>query len=275
MSTTNFIPEVWSKAILANYHHQAILTPLASRNYEGEAKVGNTVHIPGIVDITVHDYKAGTNGAPRTTKPDAVDHTSIDLTIDQEKAFDFYVDDVDLAQSNSSILPYTESAGTALTEDAETFLTALLLTGGTAVAGLGTPTKYAEAHNVVKALRAELGKAKVPNTGRVLLVNPEFAGLLLGADSQLVKTNEAGDTGALRDARLGRFLGFDLYENPWMTETKPQAVAFHRENLVYVSQISKVEAMRAQNKFADRVRGLHVYGGKVLRPTAVQVFTAA
>ena len=33
--------------------------------------------------------------------------------------------------------------------------------------------------------------------------------------------------------------------------------------------------MRAENKFADRVRGLHVYGGKITRPTAVQVFKAA
>ena len=50
------------------------------------------------------------------------------------------------------------------------------------------------------------------------------------------------------------------------------AVAFHQPALAYVSQVNEQEALRDQDSFADRVRGLHVYGGKIVRPTAVQIY---
>ena len=66
------------------------------------------------------------------------------------------------------------------------------------------------------------------------------------------------------------------YGSLFLPETnKPQIVAFHRSAIAFVSQIQKTEAMRADNKFADRLRGLHVYGSKVVRPSAVVSWTAA
>ena len=59
MSTSHFIPEVWAASILENFRNKAVLTGLANRDYEGDLKAGNTVHIPGIVDIQVKDYKTG------------------------------------------------------------------------------------------------------------------------------------------------------------------------------------------------------------------------
>ena len=53
------------------------------------------------------------------------------------------------------------------------------------------------------------------------------------------------------------------------------AAGIYTPSLAFISQVNKTESMRAENKFADRVRGLHVYGGKITRPTAVQVFKAA
>ncbi|MDI9587746.1 MAG: hypothetical protein QM234_02140 [Acidobacteriota bacterium] len=49
MSSDYFIPEIWAASILENFHHAAVLTTLANREYEGEAKIGNTVHIPSMV----------------------------------------------------------------------------------------------------------------------------------------------------------------------------------------------------------------------------------
>lgn len=274
MSVENFIPEIWSGNIMANFHNDTVVTALANRKYEGELTPGAVIHIPGIVDIKTKDYKAGTILGPRTTKPDMVASTTIDLTVDQERSFDFLVDDIDRVQAKNDLGVYTQSAATALVEDAETFLTAQLLTGGTVVSGLSDPTDWKSAHGVVAGLRAALSKQTVPFTNRYLLVNPKFAGLLLGADSPLIKVNESGDTQALREATLGRLLGFQVVENPWMTEEKAQAIAFWPEALAYVSQITKTEGMRDTDRFGDRIRGLHVYGGAVLRPTAVQVFTA-
>ena len=279
MANNNFVPEVWSASILENFHNQAVLTGLTNREYEGELKSGSEIHIAGIVDIKSKDYKTGVLPAasgsgkqPRTTAPDTVANTGVDMVIDQEKSFDFLVDDIDRAQSNKSFDKYTESAGIGLVEDAEAFLTGMLATQGTAVTGVATPTDWASAYNVALTLRGKLTDAKVPQAGRVLLVNAKYENFLLSDGSKLTAFDKVNTTDGLREAIIGRLLGFDVVVSPWMDDTKPMAIALHKPSVAYVSQISEIESMRAQNTFADRVRGLHVYGGKVLRPTAVQVF---
>ena len=274
MANTNFIPEVWSASILENFHNQAVLTGLTNREYEGELKSGSKVKIAGIVDIKVKDYKTGVIPAasgggkqPRTTAPDTVADTGIEIVVDQEKSFDFLVDDIDRTQSNKSFDKYTESAGIGLVEDAEAFLTGLLSTQGTAVTGLTSPTDWTSAYNVVLGLRGKLTAAKVPYAGRVLLVNEKFENFLLSDGSKLTAFDKSNVTDGLREAIIGRLLGFDVVVSPWMDDTKPMAIGLHKPSVAYVSQISKIESMRAENTFAD--------GGKVLRPTAVQVFKGA
>ncbi|WP_244278051.1 hypothetical protein [Gordonia westfalica] len=85
-------------------HHQAwdaekVFAALLDRQYEGVATKGNTVHIPGVVAPAIKDYKANN----RTTSADAITDTGVDLLIDQEKNFDFKVDDIDAAQSAGSL----------------------------------------------------------------------------------------------------------------------------------------------------------------------------
>ena len=138
--------------------------------------------------------------------------------------------------------------------------------------GLTTPTDWPSAYKIALELRGKLTDAKVPQAGRVLLVNGKFENLLLSDGSKLTAFDKSNTTEGLREAIIGRLLGFDVVVSPWMDNAKPMAIALHKPSVAYVSQISKVESMRAENTFADRVRGLHVYGGKVLRPTAVQVF---
>ena len=62
---------------------------------------------------------------------------------------------------------------------------------------------------------------------------------------------------------------------PYLPDSKPTAIGLVAEGFVYASHIDNTESLRADNKFADRVRGLHVYGGKVVRPDAVQVYVGA
>lgn len=279
MANTNFIPEIWSASILENFHNQAVLTGLTNREYEGELSSGSKIHIPGIVEVKVKDYKTGvlpaTSGSgkqPRTTAPDSIADTGLDMVIDQEKSFDFLVDDIDRAQSGRSFDEYTKSAALGLVEDAETFLTTLLSTQGTAVTGLASPTNWVTAYDIVRALRKKLTAQKTPYADRALLVNAEFESCLLADGSKITAFDKSNTTEGLREAIIGRLLGFDVVVSSWLDDSKPMAIAFHKPSVAYVSQITKTESMRSQNSFADRVRGLHVYGGKVVRPTAVQVF---
>lgn len=281
MATDNFIPEVWASSILENFHNQAILVAKANREYEGQLKVGNKAHIPGIVDIKVKDYKTGVakdsegHLIPRTTEPDAVADTGIDITVDQEKSFDFFVDDIDRAQSGYGFDAYTASAATGLVEDAEAFLTTLLLTQGTKATGLTTPTDWASAYAIILGLRQRLNSAKVPFANRTAVINPAFEQFLLSDGSKITSFDKSNQTEGLREATIGRLLGFDVVVDPFITSDKPTAAGYWEPSLAYVSQVDKVEQMRGEKKFADRVRGLHVYGGKLTRPTAAQIYQAA
>ena len=281
MSLDNFIPELWSASILENFHNDAVLVGMANRQCESAFTAGSKIHIPGVVDVKVKDYKTGavtgTGGAkvPRTTVPDVLESTGIELVIDQEKSFDFLVDDIDRAQVNQSLDTYTKSAATGLVEDAETFLTAMLTSKGTAATGITNPTDWASAYAAILKLRGKLSAAKVPAMDRTLLINAAFEEFLLSEGSKLTSFDKSNMMEGLREATIGRFLGFDVVTSPWLDNTKPMAIGFYKPAIAYVSQVEKTESMRAENTFADRVRGLHVYGGAVLRPTAVQVFKAA
>ena len=281
MTLTHFIPELWSASILENFRRDTVLVGMANREYEKDFTAGSKIHIPGIVDVKVKDYKTGAVTAsggtkvPRTTVPDAVESTGIEITIDQEKSFDFLVDDIDAAQANQSLDAYTKSAAAALVEDAETFLTAMLTSRGTAVTGIANPTDWASAYAAILKLRGKLSAEKVPAMDRVLLINAAFEEFLLSDGSKLTSFDKSNMTDGLREATIGRLLGFDVVTSPWLDNTKPMAVAFHKPSVAYVSQVEKTESMRAEQTFADRVRGLHVYGGAVLRPKAIQVFKAA
>ncbi|BAP96641.1 phage capsid protein [Mycobacteroides abscessus] len=274
MAADNFIPEIWSDFILERYIAKNVFAALLDRKYEGEATKGNTVHVPGVNAPAVKDYKANS----RTTTADAITDTGIDILIDQEKNIDFYVDDIDNAQANHDLLPlYTDAAGDSLATDADQFIANLLVANATGMPWSSNPTTGDGAFNIVKDARKLMNKANVPDEGlRVAVVNAEFEALLLGADSKLTSFDSSGDTAGLRNATVGKLLGFRVVTSNNLPESdSPQAVFFHQRAAAFVSQIDQMEGMRAQDKFADRVRGLHVYGGKVVKAPGVLVFNRA
>ena len=272
MAITKFIPEVWSAYILERYVATNVFAGLLDRKYEGDARQGNTIHIPGVVPPVVKDYKA----AGRTTSADDISDTGVDILINQEKSIDFQVDDIDNAQANHELLPlYTDAAGEALTIDADKWIANLLVAGGTVLAG-AVPTTGDQAFDVFKNARKSLQKGNVPDDGRVAVVNAELEALLYGADSKLTNFDKSGGTDGLRNATIGGLLNFRVVvSNNLPGVNSPQGVFFHPRAAAFISQITEMEGMRAQNSFKDRVRGLHVYGGKVIKPTGVVVFNPA
>lgn len=273
MAITKFIPEIWNAQMLRDFNAQAIAAALANRQYEGDATKGNTVHITTAVEVAIKDYKA----AGRTTSADAVSDTGQDLLIDQEKNFDFYIDDIDRAQAAGSMEAYTQSAAEGLVQDADKFLLNVAATQATTTVDASAAAATAsDAWDVIRDLRKAMDKLHVPLANRVAVVNAEFASLLLGYDSKITKANESASTDGLRAGTIGPVLGFELYQSENLPVVdKQQVVAFYRPALAFVSQIEETEGLRAQDKFADRLRGLHVYGGKVIRPDAVAVWNDA
>lgn len=273
MAITNFIPELWAAALLEVWWNETVFAALVNREYEGIATRGNTVNITGVVVPTVTDYAA----AGRTTNAQDITDTGVQLIINQEKSTDFYVDDVDRAQAAGSLSAYADAAGVALVEDSDKFIANLLVANGTTlttgVSDAPTALTADDAFNLLKDARKQLNKNAVPSANRVAVINAEFEGLLLSAASKLTTFYQSDDTDGLRNATIGQLLGMRIVtSNNLPGFNTPQFVAFAPRAAAYVSQIDQVEAMRAQTKFADRIRALHVYGGKVIRPIGVVVY---
>lgn len=275
MAITNFIPEIWNAQMQLDFTEAAVAVGLTNRQYEGDLRSGNKVKITTAVPVTVKNYKNGSG--VRTTSPDAVSSTQVELPVDQEKVFDFLVDDVDRRQAAGSLEAFTQSAGQGLAEDADKFIlsTAATQAGSTTVPTTAV-TDPSAVFNVIRDLRKTLNKNHVPQNDRVLVVNAEFEGMLLEAGAKLTDASVSGSTAGLRNATLGSLLGFTLVTTENTPETDvAQAIGFYRPSLAYVSQIQETEAMRDVSSFSDRLRGLHVYGGMVVRPSAVAVWTNA
>jgi len=271
MAIDNFIPELWDAGVQKAYFANQIVIPTLNADFAGTASKGNTVHIINAVTPTTVDYKA----AGRVISPEALADTKVDLLIDQERAWALDVDDVDAVQASGSFDAWTEGAGLSTAEDAEEYAIAQLIAGATN-GQESTPVAVDtadEAKAALRKIRTLLTKAKVPAADRFVAVNPAFADLLISGMSDVAA---AGGDNELRNGIVARMYGLTVLETPLFAEaTKPVAVGYHANAAAFVSQIDKVESLRNPSKFADIVRGLNVFGAKVVQTAGVVKYVSA
>lgn len=279
MSIANFKPEIWSALTLTALRSSLVYAQpqLVNTNYQGEiTSQGQSVHITTIGDPTIFDYSPGD-----TINYEDVETAGTDLVIDQGKAFAFKLDDVDKAQALvSPMQQMAQNAAYGLRDKADAYV-ASLYTGVAAANTLGstgspinTYTDSKDAYNkVLVPLRTKLNRANVPSEGRYLVASPEFIGSLL-SDDRFIRADASGTTEGLRNGFVGRAAGFDILESnntPNPTGDIQVVQAGYPGAITYAEQILETEALRLQSTIADGVRGLHVYGAKLLRPTGIAV----
>lgn len=274
MATTTFIPELWSARLLYALDKAHVATNLVNREYQGIiANQGDTVHINSIGAITVKDYTKNADIAD----PEALTTTDQTLVIDQCKYFNFQVDDVDNAEVAGDLIDTAMGrAAYSLADVADAYLLKTIAAGaasGNTVGSASGPIALTSANvyeNIVK-LRTKLDKANVPNPGRTIVVPPEVYALLL-MDDRFAKSDAAAGQSALLNGEVGRVAGFTVYmsnnvrtgtgtdtgKTPYFEITAQVSTA-----TTYAEQIIKTEAYRLEKRFADAVKGLHVYGAKV------------
>lgn len=271
MAIDNFIPDIWSAAVEEEYLATQVVIPTINGKYEGDVSRGNTVKITGAVTPTITDYSSS-----RTITAEAINDDGQDLNIDQEKAWSIILDDIDKVQAAGSLDAWASSAGRALAEDAEQFIINKLLTQSWSMNVTGdtplTITTYAHAKAALLAVRKALTNRKIPEGNRYAVANPAFVTLLLDG---LADNSIAGGSNELRNGFVTRLFGMDILESPLLGDAaKPTVVAYHESSAAFVSQIQETEALRHQTKFADIVRGLNVYGGKVIRQFGTASFVS-
>jgi hypothetical protein len=271
MAISNYIPTVWHASLLENLHQNTFVIPTLNREYEGDiVNGGETVKITGFTQPTIGTY------AGSITRQGLTD-SSQSLNIDQQKYYAYLVDDVDKVQAAGSFDAVQRDAGAGLADVAEDFVLTTMISGGTS-AGTTAVTTAALADAAVVSIRTALVKAKVPSTERYLAVNPEAAAFLMGSGTSLFKANESGSDQTLRNGVIGQYRGFTVIETPSaaLTNTaKPVFIGYWGRAFAYVDQIVKQRANVALDAFGDQIDGLHVYGAKTLRATAVQTYISA
>lgn len=266
MSVNNFKPQIWSREVLFSLKKQLMGLNIVNRNYQGEiTNEGDTVRITTPAAINVGNY----TGANITVQ--ALTSTQQSLVIDQAKFFAFDVDDVDQAQANVNLMQtYMEEAAFALANTADQFilssyaeaLEANVIDDG----GFTSSNAYTQLTKAAKLLN----KQNVPSVGRYAVVDPEGIEALSNSTA-FQRASDLGDTTS-REGFMGRAAGFDIWmsNNVITDDSDVKHYLFgHPIAITFADQILKTEADRRELRFGDIVKGLHVYGKKVVRPAAL------
>lgn len=285
MAINNFIPAVWSAQLLTALAKSLVYANLANRDYEGEIKAyGDQVKINSLGDVSVGLYTKNSNISAAETLTDA----QRILLIDQARYFNFQIDDVDQAQQHPKVMQEAMSrAAYALADVADQHIAGLYteISAGNAlgtdvapkVVSVAAATGVVPAYEMLVDLAVTLTEANVPSTGRWVVLPPWYHGLLL-KDSRFISAGTAKTDSVLANGFVGRAAGFDIYESNNVPNTNGalyKVIAGYSGALSYAEQILDVEAYRPELRFADAVKGLHVYGAKVVRPTGLALLTCS
>lgn len=272
MSVESFIPKIWSARLLANLNKVHVATAFVNRDYEGEiSQKGDSVKINRIGDVTVFDYTKNND----MDAPEELSTEDVTLVVDQAKAFNFQVDDIDKAQAAGDLVDEAmERAAYSLADATDKFIFATIA----AAAGKTLDTVALTKENIyekIVELKVEMDKANVPKANRKLAVPAEAEGLLL-LDDRFVKYTETAEK-RLEEGLVAKAAGFDIYVTNNLPVTTAASVSTHSiiatipMATTYAEQITKTEAYRPEKRFADAVKGLHVYGAKSTYDKAIFV----
>lgn len=276
MAVTTFKPEKWAPILLAALNTKLVYKPLVNTDYEGDiAQVGDTVHINAVGNPTITAYTGASLTYETLTTADTV------LAIDQAYEYSFVIDDVDKRQAAGTMV------GPALTQAmwglANTFdaYVAALYTDAAAANKLGTVavTSADLAYQKLIALKVLLDKAECPDDGqRWVTVPPWYVGLLLDNNKFVANPQLGSGNSAALNGHVGQAAGFNIYvsnQNVNVTGDDWEVFAGHPIAISGADQIVENEALRSPTVFGDILRGLYVFGAKVVRPTCLATMVAS
>lgn len=271
MAVDGFRPEIWASEILSNLNNELVYAALCNRDYEGEIQsAGDTVHITSIGAVSTRAYTELTS-----ITWDEVADTQQDLLIDQRRYFALKVDDVEVKQALPFLGEATREAAYALRDNADGVVSAAMYAAvnqgandlGARPADISDNSAYA----ILVDLATTLDRDNCPMDNRWVVVSPELHGALL-QDNRFIDASASGSTDPLRNGFIGRAAGFNIFKSnqtPDPTASTYAVIAGHPSATCYAEQILETEAIRLQDFFGDGVRGLHVFGVKVVRPTCL------
>jgi hypothetical protein len=266
MALTQVQSSVWTAKVLMSLQKALVIAqPSVSGFYDLEvSREGKEAYVHSLADVTVQNYTKYTS----LSIAEMTDTRQV-VPIDQQKAFTVPLDDIDDIQSKPDVMSsIADQAAYQLLEASDSFL-AGKYTEATSIGAALTIDTTNVFTRILTAMRM-LDEANVPRDGRVLILSPRMLEFLL----QNTPYQNAASESVLNGS-VARFMGFDVLVSNSIakTGTSPtevhHALALHPMAWCFQSQIQKIESVRKHDQFVDILKGLHTYGGKVLRAPAV------
>ena len=265
MAITNFIPTVWSENLYLELDKKYIGVANCNRDFEGEIREkGNTVRICGVGNVVVSEYTKNAN----MNSPATLSDNARELTIDQAKYFNFQIDDIDRAQSSPKLMEAAmKNAASALANDADRYVFGLYGEAGSTIKC--NDTKIENIVDLIIDARTKLFTNNVADPEDIVIeVTPEIAGMILKAKVNLSSDNtdvmEAGCIGAIGGCKI--FVSNNVEKIEGDTGYEHKCLARTKRAIAFAEQLSEIDAYRPELRFADAVKGLHLYGAKVVYP---------
>lgn len=268
MAVNNFIPTIWSETLYSELSNQCIAVKHCNRDFEGDIKgCGDRVKIVGIPCIELSDYKKGQS----ISDPQTLDDDFQTLEIDRAKCFNFQIDDIDRAQSIPGLMNQAmRVAANALANEADAYVFECATAAGFRVFN-EEPTVDNVLDSFIEA-RKMLYKNNVTDSQDIVFeVSPDVAELLIKAKINLSTDNSA----ALENGCIGSIAGCKVYVTNNVYQEYDDESMIHRcvartkRAIAFAEQISELEAYRPEKRFADAVKGLHLYGAKIIYPKEI------
>lgn len=265
MTIKNFIPTIWTARLLRNLDKKLVYGNAVNRDYEGEIKrYGDTVKINQMGDVTVKDYTDG-----KIEDPEDLQSNQTILKIDQAKYFNFRVDDIDAAQSNVPLVDKgMNRAAYAIQDEIDRHIAGFVKDAKVKV--LGQEVDIDNAYDLLVDLGVKLDENNIGRPGRFIILPPFYLGLI-SKDPRFTKDFKILENGLVEGAHVA---GFTIYmsNNVPVTAGKYSIMAGTEEAISYAGQVEKIEPYRPEASFADALKGLFVYGAKVVEPAALCKF---
>ena len=268
MAIKNFIPTIWSENLYTELDKQYIAVKHCNREFEGDIKnCGSIVKICGVGDISVFDYNKNSD----LSAPEALSDTANSLVIDQAKCFNFQIDDIDRAQSVPGLMNAAmKVAANALANAADVYVYSLC-EGADHVVYNAAPTP----ENIIDTLleaRKVLYKNNVTDNNDVIFeVSPDVAEIIIKAKIALATDN----TETLENGCIGSVAGCKIFVSNNIAKSKEDGICSHlclartKRAIAFAEQLSEINAYRPEKRFADAVKGLHLYGAKIVYPNEI------
>ena len=290
-----FLPKVYSKQVLNFFRKASVAEAITNTDYAGEiAGFGDTVRIIKEPTITVYQYERGQD----VTQTKLTDQ-EVTLIVDTANAFKFIVDDIETNMSHVNFRDVaTSSAAYALRDAFDEGVIATMFSGvsssspdhvlgsdnatdlaagtfdGTGNLDIGFGSSEHDPIDVMARMARLLDEQNVPEEGRWFLASPDFYEQLAQSSSKLLSVDYNAGQGSIRNGLVssGKLRGFNMYKSNNIASTTNAAgkcLAGHISSTATAQTITSTEVIRDPSSFGDIVRGLHVYGAKVLRGEAL------